>query len=130
MAGYAWLASFLEQNPEVSFRQAEGLPLSRAQGLKKEGVHKLFKILEACLNKDTHNTHNRLIFTSFPRVITSFLLVRTTLGILFGTAERTLTCILQMALGKKKTPWPLVRKRTIPTERPPLVGEVSANFCG
>jgi hypothetical protein len=26
------------------------------------------------------------------------------------------------------TPWPLVRKRTIPTERPPLVGEVSANF--
>jgi hypothetical protein len=24
----------------------------------------------------------------------------------------------------------LVRKRTIPTDRPPLVGEVSANFCG
>jgi hypothetical protein len=24
----------------------------------------------------------------------------------------------------------LVRKRIIPTERPPLVGEVSANFCG
>jgi hypothetical protein len=24
----------------------------------------------------------------------------------------------------------LVRKRTIPTERPPLLGEVSANFCG
>jgi hypothetical protein len=23
----------------------------------------------------------------------------------------------------KQTPWPLVRKRTIPTERPPLVGE-------
>jgi hypothetical protein len=30
----------------------------------------------------------------------------------------------------KQTPWPLVRKRTIPTERPPLVGEVSVNFCG
>jgi hypothetical protein len=25
---------------------------------------------------------------------------------------------------------PLVRKRTILSERPPLVGEVSANFCG
>jgi hypothetical protein len=25
------------------------------------------------------------------------------------------------------TPWLLVRKRTIPTERPPLVGEVSTN---
>jgi hypothetical protein len=23
-----------------------------------------------------------------------------------------------------------VRQRTIPTERPPLVGEVIANFCG
>jgi hypothetical protein len=29
---------------------------------------------------------------------------------------------------KKKTSVVLVRKRTIPTERPPLVGEVSANF--
>jgi hypothetical protein len=24
----------------------------------------------------------------------------------------------------------VVRKRTIPTERPPLIGEVSANPCG
>ena len=30
----------------------------------------------------------------------------------------------------KKTSVALVRKRTIPTERPPPVGEVSANFCG
>jgi hypothetical protein len=28
------------------------------------------------------------------------------------------------------TPWPLVRKRTIPTERPPQVGKLSANFSG
>jgi hypothetical protein len=28
----------------------------------------------------------------------------------------------------KKTPWPVVLKRTMPTEQPPLVGEVSANF--
>jgi hypothetical protein len=26
--------------------------------------------------------------------------------------------------NKKQTPWPLVRKRTIPTERPSLVGEI------
>jgi hypothetical protein len=25
---------------------------------------------------------------------------------------------------KKQTPWPLVRERTIPTERPPLVDEI------
>ena len=30
----------------------------------------------------------------------------------------------------KKPPVALVRERTIPTERPPPVGEVSANFCG
>jgi hypothetical protein len=31
---------------------------------------------------------------------------------------------------KTKTQWLLVRKQTISTERPPLVGEVSANFYG
>jgi hypothetical protein len=30
----------------------------------------------------------------------------------------------------KKNSVALVRKRTIPTERPPLVGEVNANFSG
>jgi hypothetical protein len=35
----------------------------------------------------------------------------------------------RLALIKKNSvAW--VRERTIPTERPPLVGEVSANFCG
>jgi hypothetical protein len=29
--------------------------------------------------------------------------------------------------GQKWAPWRLVRKRTIPTERPPLVGEVSVS---
>jgi hypothetical protein len=31
---------------------------------------------------------------------------------------------------KKKKTIVLVRERTIPTERPPLVGEVIANLCG
>jgi hypothetical protein len=26
--------------------------------------------------------------------------------------------------GNKLTPWPLIRERTIPTERPPLVDEI------
>jgi hypothetical protein len=33
------------------------------------------------------------------------------------------------ALPKKLNSVAVVRKRTIPTERPPLVGEVSANLC-
>jgi hypothetical protein len=34
------------------------------------------------------------------------------------------------SLKKKLNSVALVRKRTIPTERPPLVGEISANLCG
>jgi hypothetical protein len=33
-------------------------------------------------------------------------------------------------LNQKLNPIALVRKRTIPTKRPPLAGEVSDNFCG
>jgi hypothetical protein len=33
-------------------------------------------------------------------------------------------------IAKKKTSVASIRERTIPTERPPLVGEVSVNFCG
>jgi hypothetical protein len=35
-----------------------------------------------------------------------------------------------MSQNGKKSPWPVVHKRTIQTERPPLLGEVSANFSG
>jgi hypothetical protein len=31
---------------------------------------------------------------------------------------------------KKRNSVALVRKRTVPIERPPLIGEVSAKFCG
>jgi hypothetical protein len=36
----------------------------------------------------------------------------------------TLLFTSTLAINKKETPWPLVRKRTIPTERPPLVSEI------
>ena len=41
-------------------------------------------------------------------------------------------CLLILNILEKKTKnsVALVRERTIPTERPPPVGEVSANFCG
>jgi hypothetical protein len=38
--------------------------------------------------------------------------------------------LFKITVSNKKAPWPVVRKQTIPTERPPLVGEVSANFSG
>jgi hypothetical protein len=41
-----------------------------------------------------------------------------------------LLLLLLVLLTKLTNSVALVRERTIPTERPPLVGEVSANFCG
>jgi hypothetical protein len=37
---------------------------------------------------------------------------------------------IRICIPKLRTPWPVVLKQTIMTERPPLVGEVSANFSG
>jgi hypothetical protein len=34
------------------------------------------------------------------------------------------TRLLKRQGNKQQTPWPLIRKRTIPTERPPSVGEI------
>ena len=42
-------------------------------------------------------------------------------------AHRVFVCLLRRGLIYSVA---LVRERTIPTERPPPVGEVSANFCG
>jgi hypothetical protein len=45
---------------------------------------------------------------------------------ILGTSEVTLKLLRQEEINKqtKKTPWPLICKRTIPTERPPLVDEI------
>jgi hypothetical protein len=42
-----------------------------------------------------------------------------------GISDTSWTLFIEI---KNSVAW--VRKQTIPTERPPLVGEVSANFCG
>jgi hypothetical protein len=44
----------------------------------------------------------------------------------FGKCHRLIT--EHRAMGTKQTSWLLVRKRTIPNERPPLVGEL-ADLC-
>ena len=47
----------------------------------------------------------------------------------FLLLQKHLTSGTELILIKKNSV-ALVRERTIPTERPPSVGEVSANFCG
>jgi hypothetical protein len=52
-----------------------------------------------------------------------------------GSKDKQLECLwwkrkCVKVIKKKKTPWLLIRARAIPTEPPPLFGEVSANFCG
>jgi hypothetical protein len=50
-----------------------------------------------------------------------------------GESKESLSCNVSVWLlftQKLKNSVALVRKRTIPTERPPLVVEISANLCG
>jgi len=47
----------------------------------------------------------------------------------YFVSSRQLTKLEVAELDKMKLSVALVRERTIPTERPPPVGEVSANFC-
>lgn len=49
MAGYDWFYKFLQRNPDISVRKAEGLSLSRAQGLTREDADAYFNILKSIL---------------------------------------------------------------------------------
>lgn len=44
-AGNAWFKSFIERNPELSIRQAEGLSVARAKGLSREEVTNFYELL-------------------------------------------------------------------------------------
>ncbi|KAL0850501.1 hypothetical protein ABMA28_012293 [Loxostege sticticalis] len=45
MAGHSWLQSFIERNPAITIRQAEGLSVARAKGLCREEVANFFTLL-------------------------------------------------------------------------------------
>jgi hypothetical protein len=86
-------------------------------------------------NLDTTGTTNmaELIFESLYNVATleqqSFN--KTSFEIIMnGRTELRPLGLWLVSASKKKSSVAFVRKRTIPTERPPLVGEVSATFCG
>lgn len=48
-AGYDWLKSFLERNPELLIRQTEGLSSDKTQGMSKTDVAAFFALLEKIL---------------------------------------------------------------------------------
>ncbi|CAB3236377.1 unnamed protein product [Arctia plantaginis] len=52
MAGAAWFKSFIERNPELSIRQAEGLSVARAKGLSREKVNNFYDLLIKVLTEN------------------------------------------------------------------------------
>jgi hypothetical protein len=58
MVDYAWLSLFLERNPEVSIRQAEGIVVGESTKNEERGNTQFFKMLEAVLKK--HDLLNKL----------------------------------------------------------------------
>ncbi|CAG9572682.1 unnamed protein product [Danaus chrysippus] len=49
MAGNEWVKSFIERNPELSIRQAEGLSVARAKGLSRKEVNNFHELLTKVL---------------------------------------------------------------------------------
>lgn len=45
MAGHAWCQSFIERNPAIAIRQAEGLSMVRAKALNRQEVAQFFTLL-------------------------------------------------------------------------------------
>lgn len=52
MAGADWLKLFLKRNPSLSIRKAEGVSMSRAEGMNKEEVQKYFQLLTKILTEN------------------------------------------------------------------------------
>lgn len=52
MAGAAWFKSFIERNPELSIRQAEGLSVARAKGVSREEVNNFYDLLIKVLTEN------------------------------------------------------------------------------
>jgi hypothetical protein len=51
-AGKDWFASFMRRHPQINVRIAEGISLSRAQGMDKEDTRKYFDLLKKTLQEN------------------------------------------------------------------------------
>ena len=80
---------------------------------------------ETSVRKKSHGSCRTILEYGFP--VVPFLRNQTWLRIEEGHFEHPSVYALTY---KKLNSVALVRTRTIPTELPPPVGEVSANFCG
>lgn len=52
IAGRDWFISFLERNPTLTIRKAEGISLARASGMNRTDVNKYFDLLEKTMSKE------------------------------------------------------------------------------
>ena len=50
-AGYDWMMSFLERNPDLSLRQSKGLSVARGQGLSREEVQGFYDLLQKIMTE-------------------------------------------------------------------------------
>jgi hypothetical protein len=50
-AGRDWYRSFMEHNPRLSLRKAEGISVPRAQGMNRKDAYKYFDLLTTTLNE-------------------------------------------------------------------------------
>jgi hypothetical protein len=72
-----------------------------------------------------HFCTNTAVLLSPPSINRTQLTAATTYFATLAAPDSHCTlCRTKVSVRRKQTPWPLVRTRTIPTERPPLIGEI------
>jgi hypothetical protein len=97
------------------------LPADRGFTDTKQAWQRLPTAPFDCSRKRWTQRHWRMVSFGMLRRVA---LVRSDVTEELSASFITVTRIDELGTTTKKTPWPLVRERTIPTERPPLVDEI------
>ena len=74
--------------------------------------------------------NKRVTFVSLVTNVTDIGMINSEASKYVPGVDFCVRCRLKLNVESKKNSVALVRERTIPTERPPPVNEVSHNFCG
>jgi hypothetical protein len=94
----------------------------RHENLKSYRVYTNFVIISSFMQGYLHTITHTLLY--IPAALNEIILLK------FKTAFNQSNDTNELSNKTNKLRGPLVRKRTIPTELPPLVDEISVNFCG
>jgi hypothetical protein len=84
----------------------------------------------ALISALTHKQDGWQVFTCIKPIADDVTNLNSFASFYYWTEPSSMICNTSLRLITKGNSVAIVRRRNIPTERPPLAGELSANFCG